>query len=70
MFDTVIEQEQCYDDAASQALKCICGFFGNILLLYSIKSISDICKSIVDAELIYNLSSLTNCDNLHFLRYY
>ena len=31
------------------------------------KSRLDICKSIVDAELIYNLSSLANHDNLHLL---
>ena len=46
----------------------MCKLFGMIWLLYSMKSILDICKSIVDAELIYSLSSLANCDNLHLLR--
>ena len=32
------------------------------------KSILDIRKSLVDAELIYNLSSLANSDNLDLLR--
>ena len=31
------------------------------------KYILDLCKSLVDAELIYNLSSLANYDNLHLL---
>ena len=34
------------------------------------KSILYLCKSLVDAELIYNLSSLANCYNFHLLRYY
>ena len=33
------------------------------------KSFLDICKILVDAELIYNLSSLANCDNLHLFIY-
>ena len=38
------------------------------VFLYSIKSFLDICKSLVDAELIYNLSSLDNFDIIHLLR--
>ena len=33
------------------------------------KSFLDLCKNIVDAELIYNLPSLDNCDNHHVLIY-
>ena len=33
------------------------------------KSFLDICKILVDAELIYNLSILANCDNLHLFIY-
>ena len=32
------------------------------------KQFLDICKILVDAELMHNLSSLDNCDSLHFLR--
>ena len=32
IFDPVIGEGQWYDDASSQALKCICEWFGNILL--------------------------------------
>ena len=34
-----------------------------------IKPILDICKSLSDADLIYNLSSLANPDNLHLFIY-
>ena len=30
IFDTVIGEGKWYDEAASQALKCICEWFGNI----------------------------------------
>ena len=43
----------------------ICELFGNIWFLYSTKSFLDICKILDDAELIYNLLSLDNFDNLH-----
>ena len=33
------------------------------LFLSSMKSILDICTSLVDEELIYKLSGLDNCDN-------
>ena len=36
--------------------------------LYSRKLFLDLSKSIVNAGLIYNLSSFTNCDILHLLR--
>ena len=36
--------------------------------LYSMKSFLDLSKSLFDAELIYNLSSLDHCDILHLLR--
>ena len=68
IFDKVIGEEQLYDDAASQALKFICKSFGNICFLYSIKSFLVLPKSLVDAELIYNLSSLDHFDILHLLR--
>ena len=32
------------------------------------KTLLDLYKILVDAELLYNLSSLANCDNLHLLR--
>ena len=51
-------------------LKCICESFENICFLYSTKSFLDISKNLVDAELIYNLSSLYICDILHLLRSY
>ena len=38
-----------YNDAASKNLICLCELSGNILLLYSTKSILDICKILVDA---------------------
>ena len=65
----IIGEGKWYDDAASQDLKFICELSGNIWFLYSMKSILDIYKILVDAELIYNLSSLANCDNLHLLIY-
>ena len=34
IFDTVIGDGQLYDDAASQALKCMCGLFRKIWFLY------------------------------------
>ena len=43
----------------------MCEIFGNIWLFYPMKSILDISKSLVDAELIYNLSILANCDNIY-----
>ena len=36
---------------------------------YSIKPFLDLSKSLFDAEIIYNLSSLDNCDILYLLRY-
>ena len=43
IFDPVIAETQWYDDAAFQALKCICELFGDILFLYWIKSCLDLC---------------------------
>ena len=63
----VIGQRQWYGDAASQAIKCICGLFGNILFLYSMKSILDLYLVLADAELIHNLSSVANCGHLILL---
>ena len=34
------------------------------------KEILYFCRSLVDVALLYNLSSLSNYDNLHLLRYY
>ena len=48
IFDPVIGYGQWYDDAGSQAFKCKCELFGNILFLYSMKSILYLCKNIVD----------------------
>ena len=45
----------------------MCELFGSIWLFYWMKSFLDICESLVDAELIYNLPSLANFDNLHLL---
>ena len=59
-----------YDDAEFQAFIFTCELFGHILFLYSMKSILDLCKSLFDAEFIYNLSSLANFNNLYLLRYY
>ena len=50
-------------------LICICEWFAIFYLFYSTKSFLDISKILVDAELIYNLSSLDNCDIIHLLRY-
>ena len=41
-----------------------------ICFWYLIKLFLDLFKIIADAELIYNLSGLANCDILHLLRYY
>ena len=70
IFGPVIGEGQWYDDASSKGLKCICELFGNILFFYSMKLCLDICKTLVDVELIYKLSSLANCCNLHVLRSY
>ena len=67
IFNHIIDEGQWYDDTASQALKCMRELSGNIWFLYSMKSILHLCKSLVDAELIYNWSSLANCYNLHLL---
>ena len=68
IFDPVIGEGKWYDDTASHAIKCICELCGNVWLLYSMKSLLDLCKIIVDEELIYNLSSLSDCDILNLLR--
>ena len=67
--DTVIGEGQWYDDASSHSLKFICGLFRNVSFFYWMKSFLDLCKSQVDAELIYNLSSFSTFDILHLLRY-
>ena len=36
IFYPLFGEKKWYDDAASHALKCICGSFGNIFFLYSI----------------------------------
>ena len=46
----------------------MCELFGNVWFFYSMKSLLDLCKIRVDAELIYNLSILSTCDILHLLR--
>ena len=45
----------------------ICESFGNISFLYSMKSFLGVSKNLVDAELIYNLSSLDHFDIFHSL---
>ena len=67
IFWPLIGEGWWYDDAASHSIKCICELFGNISFLYWIKPFLDLCKNWVDAELIYNLLSLDNCDILHLL---
>ena len=69
IFYTIFGEAYWYDDAAPQALKCICELFGNTWFLYLLKPILDICKSLVDNELIYNWSSMANFDKLNLLRY-
>ena len=70
IFDPVIGEEQLYDDASSQALKCIFESSGNFFFLYSIKSFLGLYKYLVDSKLIYNFSSLDNFDIIHLLRSY
>ena len=48
IFDQLFRERQLYKDAESLALKCICELLGNILFLCSMKSILDLCKSLVD----------------------
>ena len=69
IFGPVIVDGEWYDDTASQDHKCMCELFGNIWSLYSMKSIIYLCKTLVDAELIYNLSSLSNCDYRNVFSY-
>ena len=63
----VIGEGQWYDYVAFHDIICIYELFGNISFLFSMKPILDLCKSLVDAELIYNLLSLALCDILHLL---
>ena len=67
-FRPEIGEGKFYDDAASQALICMCELFENMVLLYSMKLIVDLCKSPVDAELLYNSSMLAHCDNCHLFK--
>ena len=69
IFDPVIGEGQWYDDTESQDLKCIFELFEKIWLFYSMKSFFDLCKILVDPELIYNLTSFPNDDKLHLLIY-
>ena len=39
-----IGEGQLYDDASSQALKFICGLFGNILFFYPMRLVLDISR--------------------------
>ena len=48
IFDPIIGEGQWYEDAASQALKCVYRLYQNIWLFDSMKSCLDICKSLVD----------------------
>ena len=68
IFDPVIGEGQLYYDTASLDLRCICKLFGNIVFLYTMKSILHLCKSLADTGLIYTLSSFSNFDHLHLLR--
>ena len=48
IFDPVTGEGQWYDDSSSHDLKCLCEYFGNISFFYSMKSLLDLCKSLVD----------------------
>ena len=66
IFDPIIVEGKLYDELASKDLICMLIFLK--YLIFKMKLILDNCKSMVDAELLYNLSSFSNYENLHLLR--